>query len=223
MATNLRLDWATHEAAAYACKNWHYSKCTPKSKQVRVGVWEDGRFIGVVMIGNSSGHSLFNFLGLNQFTGAELTRIALKEHKTPVSRIVSIAVKMVRKENPKLKALVSFADPNVGHAGGIYQAGNWKYFGLGSKQRQYYFRGKWRNDMKLMQFFKGRRGQMRQLKQKELLPKHKYVLFFCKDLENKMSSHFKDYPKRAVSIDNDAAPNQVAEGGVNPTTALQKK
>jgi hypothetical protein len=28
----LKIDWASHEAAKYACENWHYSKCLPAGK-----------------------------------------------------------------------------------------------------------------------------------------------------------------------------------------------
>ena len=47
----LKLDWATHEAATYAVEHWHYSHTMPKSKLVKIGVWEDGKFIGVVLFG----------------------------------------------------------------------------------------------------------------------------------------------------------------------------
>lgn len=175
---DLKIDWASTESAKFACKNWHYSKCTPKSKQNKIGVWENDIFIGVVMIGNSSGSTVLNFLGLNQFSGAELTRVALNKHITPVSRIIRIALKFIKSHNPGLRALVSYADANVGHHGGIYQAGNWKYFGLSTSVTQYFFRGKWRNDMKFNEFFKGRRDLIKSLPSRELTGKYKYVLFF---------------------------------------------
>jgi hypothetical protein len=31
----LKLDWCSHEAAKYACENWHYSKCVPNQKTVK--------------------------------------------------------------------------------------------------------------------------------------------------------------------------------------------
>ena len=42
----LKIDWASHEAAKFACVNWHYSKCLPIGKLVKVGVWEDSKYIG---------------------------------------------------------------------------------------------------------------------------------------------------------------------------------
>lgn len=196
MRIELKIDWATYEAAKYACETWHYSKCIPKSKQNRIGVWEDNKFIGVVMVGNSSGCTALDFLGLDQFSGAELTRVALNSHKTPVSRIVSIALKFIKKKNPKLRAIISYADSNQGHVGGIYQAGNWKYFGTSTAQKQWYFRGKWRNDMPLNQHFRGRKEEKDKLPSRKIMGKHKYVMFLDKDLEER-------------------------EGGVNPTTTLQ--
>lgn len=221
--TSLKIDWATHEAAKYACENWHYSGCVPKSKQNKIAIYEDEKFVGVVMVGSSTGPNVFSFLGLTQFTGAELTRVALRNHKTPVSRILSIAFKFIQKKNPKLKAIVSFADANVGHHGGIYQAGNWKYFGRSTPQKQWKVNGKWRNDVKLFEAFKGKTDSLKNFPQRLLEGKHKYVYFFDKDLEEKFKSSFLKYPKRVTSIDNDASTFHVEEGGVSPTVTLQNE
>ncbi len=45
----LRISFASQEAARFACVNWHYSKRIPTSKLVRFGVWENGRFVGVLL------------------------------------------------------------------------------------------------------------------------------------------------------------------------------
>ena len=45
----VRLDWCTHKAAASACKYWHYSGCMPTGKTVKIGVWEDSQFVGVII------------------------------------------------------------------------------------------------------------------------------------------------------------------------------
>ena len=45
----LKVDWATHEAAKHSCVNWHYSKCLPAGKLVKIGAWENSKFIGVVI------------------------------------------------------------------------------------------------------------------------------------------------------------------------------
>jgi hypothetical protein len=101
----------------------------PTGKLARLGVWEDGEFVGVVLFGLGGSKHLLTKYGLRVFEGCELVRIAMAKHKTPVSKVVAIAIRMLRTNYPKLKVIVSFADPAEGHVGSIYQAGNWIYTG----------------------------------------------------------------------------------------------
>ena len=123
----LLIDFCSHKAAKFACKTWHYSKSIPAGKLVKIGVWENQQFIGVVIFGRGANRNMLSPYGLKKNEGCELVRVALREHKTPVSRIVAIALKMLKKTNPNLKIVVSYADTVRGHHGGIYQAGNWIY------------------------------------------------------------------------------------------------
>lgn len=124
---DLHIDWATHKAAEYACKTWHYSGCVPAGKLVKVGAWESGTFIGVVIFSRGANNNMLQPYGLQPTEGCELARVALRGHITPVSRIIAIAMKFLKKANPKLRLVVSYADMDQGHNGGIYQAGNWIY------------------------------------------------------------------------------------------------
>lgn len=132
---DLRIDWATHEAAKYACINWHYSKCIPVGKLVKVGAWENGKFVGVVLFARGATPNLGSPYGLGQDECVELVRIALTKHEIPVSRIASLAMKFLHRSNTKLRLVVSFADQSQGHHGGIYQAGNWIYTGQGDSAK----------------------------------------------------------------------------------------
>jgi hypothetical protein len=60
---------------------------------------------------------------------SELCRIALTKHTTPVSKIISIAVRTLKREMPGIWLIVSYADLNQGHLGKIYQASNWLFVG----------------------------------------------------------------------------------------------
>lgn len=134
----LKLDWCSLKAAKYACEKWHYSRVLPAGKSNFIGVWEDGEFIGAVCFGCGSGNATNGKMyGLQLMQMAELTRVALREHKTPVSRIVAIALRLVVKRNPGLRLIVSYADPVRGHVGGIYQAGGWVYAGDSAKSKTY--------------------------------------------------------------------------------------
>jgi hypothetical protein len=132
-----KIDWASHESAKYACENWHYSKCLPVPPLVKIGVWENKKFIGCVIFSRGASSNLLKPYGLTQVQGCELTRIALNKHVTPVSRIISIAIKFLKKNSPELKLIISFADPNEGHHGGVYQATNWVYSGKSAKSFKY--------------------------------------------------------------------------------------
>jgi len=126
---DLRIDWATHDAAKYACENWHYSKSIPVPPLVKVGVWEKGKFIGVVIFSRGASSNLMAPYGLTQDQGCELTRIALRAHDSPVSRIAKLAMQFLKRNSPDLRLIVSFADPQYGHHGGIYQACGFAYVG----------------------------------------------------------------------------------------------
>jgi len=126
---DLRIDWATHQAAKYACENWHYSGSIPVPPLVKVGVWEHGKFIGVVIFSRGANNNLLKPFGLKQTEGCELTRIAMTKHDAPVSRVVRLAVQFLKRNSNELRLIVSFADPSEGHHGGVYQAGNWIYTG----------------------------------------------------------------------------------------------
>jgi hypothetical protein len=217
---DLRIDWATHAAAKYACEHWHYSRCTPKFKQVWIGVWEDERFIGIVAFGRSSTPYLGDAFGLKTTECCELTRVALTAHKSPVSRIVSLALMFLKKQSPGMRLVVSLADSLQGHHGGIYQAGNWIYIGRSSEMQQFYFRGKWRNDSSLMRYLQVNPAAKSVLKKRKVPGKHKYLMPLDSDMRKRISTLSKPYPKRAQGDTKDTPGNLPGEGGSTPTCAL---
>lgn len=131
------------QAALFAVKNWHYSKSLPASKLIRYGVFEDSKFIGVIIFSRGASPHLGNAIGLDQTEICELTRIALDKHTTPVSQLVAKALKLLKASNPGLRCVISFADPKEGHKGGIYQAGNWVFTGKSNSVIEYFIDGRW--------------------------------------------------------------------------------
>lgn len=131
------------DAARYAAEHWHYSGCLPAGKMMRVGVWEDGEFIGVVIFSRGTNAHLFTLVGAKDQTECvELTRVALRhDHRSTVTSIVAKAIDAFRDESPGVRAIVSYADPGVGHHGGIYQAGGWTYIGTSSVANYIYVDG----------------------------------------------------------------------------------
>ena len=142
---NLHLDWCSHEAAKYACEKWHYSKSFPCGKTVKIGVWEEKKFIGVIIFSSGANFMIGKPYNLKMTEICELTRVALTSHKNQVSKIVAISIKILRKFCPKLRLIVSYADPEQNHVGAIYQAMNWVFVGRTSSGTQIVVQGQKRH------------------------------------------------------------------------------
>lgn len=227
--TNLSIDWATHQAAKYAVESWHYSRVLPVPPLVKVGAWENGEFIGVVIFSRGANNNLLKPFGLSQTEGCELTRVALTKHKSQVSRIVRLAIQFLKRNSPELKLIVSFADPSEGHHGGIYQAGNWIYTGRQPPTTEYIAPdGKqWHGRMVSKDGRKKVQGKYRpcwrisQCSPVEKPGKHRYLMPLDNEMKNYILPLAKPYPKRAGSDTKDTADLQSAKGGSTPTPALQ--
>lgn len=206
---DLRIDWATHEAAKYACVNWHYSGCLPAGKLVKVGAWENGKFIGVVLFGRGASPTLGKKFKLGQDQCVELVRIALTKHDTPVSRIASLAMKFLGRSNPKLRLVVSFADPDKGHHGGIYQAGNWIFCGDSPSTTELFVKGRWVH-------WRGGFYEKTEATPRRTMPgKHRYLMPLDADMRARILPLAKPYPKRAKQAMDDNQSSQ-RQGGTDP-------
>ena len=130
------------KAATFAVMNWHYSKTMPVGKSFKLGIWEQKQFIGAIIYGWGANHNLSKPYGLDMTECVELVRVAMRDHKVPVSQAVSSSLKQLKKHNPGLRLVISFADPYQGHRGGIYQAGNWIYAGQSPPKTDFILNGK---------------------------------------------------------------------------------
>jgi hypothetical protein len=223
---DLKIDWATHEAAKYACVNWHYSKCMPAGKLVKVGAWENGKYIGVVLFARGANHNMSKPYNLGQDECVELARIALTRHQMPVSKIMALAIKFLKKSNPKLRLVVSYADLDKNHHGGIYQATNWVYEGLfNSGNRQgFLIKGRVRHNKSVHSM--GVKQNIHEVrkhldsKATEVFTKgkHKYLMPLDAEMKSRILPLSKPYPKRAKD---QALDDQSSLGGETPTCTLQ--
>lgn len=222
----LLIDWASHEAAKYACENWHYSKCLSAGKSVKVGVWENDKFIGVVVFGLGATPNLSKSYNLSMTECCELTRVALSKHMTPVSKIVSIAIRFLKKTNPGLRLIVSFADySGQNHVGTIYQAGNWIYSGS-AKLDQWMINNKMIHPRSVVakygtQAEKFIKEKVDKNAKKIWGIKHRYLMPLDVETSKKIESLRKPYPKRASSVESGTSEFHSERGGESPTDALQ--
>ena len=222
---NLKIDYCSHKASKYAVENWHYSKRMPKSKIVKYGVWENNNFIGTILYGVGATRKLVNPYNLIPEEGCELLRVALKKHFYPVSKMISITIKMLKKQSPNLKLIVSFADSNENHVGGIYQAGNWVY--NGKSDGSYWFKDK-----------KGKIWHPRNVGKDLSKPsicirpqdcekvwkngKYRYLYPLNKNIRKQILKLSKPYPKNNcdASVIRSTPVNHIGSGGAVPTASL---
>jgi hypothetical protein len=196
MAADLQVDWCEYQAAKFSVENWHYSGCMPAIKNVNLGVWESGNFIGAVVFSRPANANLGDIFSLDQSQFAELTRVALDEHQSPVSQIVTYAIKKLKTKDPGLKCLFSYADPVQNHTGTIYQAMNWYYLGRGSKSRLGREKGKtdWKHSRQIQRLVQTGRVDRENIEYKTVPGKHKYVYPLDDEIEHKVKPMSQPYP-----------------------------
>jgi len=180
-------------------------------------------YIGAVVYGSGANRHSHRPYELHPYEVCELVRVALTKHKAPVSQVVSIATKMVRKLNPRLRLIISYADGAQQHHGGIYQAMNWIYTGPTEQSNTQGIRtagGKVVH--KKTWFGKHRSYDLARFNATWTAPrpKHKYLLPLDDAMRKQLQPLSKPYPKRAQSIDSDATATHAVEGGATPTCAL---
>lgn len=118
--------------------NWmsmrHYSNTCPTNTKRAFGLFDAERMIGACLFGPPS-----RLNAGRRFKGcAELTRLFVEDGtpKNTESFFVGACLRHLRRER-LWDGIVSYADPNVGHRGTIYQAANFKLVRQSSKSYHY--------------------------------------------------------------------------------------
>jgi len=230
MREGLHLDFCSHEAAKHAVHRWHYSRRMPKSKLVRIGVWEDEKFSGAIIYGLGANRHLARPFGLATTECCELVRVALapgREH--PTSQCVAVSLKLLKRQSPGLRLVVSFADLGQGHLGTLYQAGGWLYLGT-SEQSYFRIHGRVVHPRTVYDRY-GPGGQSigwlrgnvdPRAERVEQASKLRYVMPLDRAMRRQLAPQALPYPKSAAEVTRSDTPGaQPGEGGATPTRPLQ--
>ncbi len=203
----------------------------PSGRLVTIGAWEDGAFIGAVVFGRGASSEIGSPFRLRQDQICELCRIALAQHETPVSRILSIAVKLLRKQSPDLRAVISFADPEHGHDGrGVYAAARWTYLGETAREALLYVYGRETHARTISSRYGTRDLRWPQAnvdphaRRIDCPPKHKYALGLTPDMCARLARLAQPYPNRSREGSRaSAATGRLlpVEAGATPSPSLQ--
>ena len=121
------------QMAAEIIRANHYTHTVPSGKSYYVQ-FEDC----IVVWSIPANKNLARFLLPDGGSVWELSRLWAPDGHRPnlLTQAISAATKVICKlENPDL--LVSYADPNAGHSGGVYRAASWIYHGQSGESRVY--------------------------------------------------------------------------------------
>ena len=126
----MKLEIASYQAVKYACMVYHYAKAVPLSLCAFSVFNSKNEWCGVIVYSSGANQNLGKKFHLAQGEVCELVRVALNGKQESTSKALSVSLKLLRKYNPLLKLVVSYADCDQEHTGVIYQATNWIYEGL---------------------------------------------------------------------------------------------
>ena len=189
--------------------NKHYANTWTASSDIYAIYYRDGehkffdsdnlKLIGCVIYGNPVGFRVVKSI-CNELTDIdvlELKRLWIEDGygKNIESYCIAQTLKMLKKDSPQTKVVISYADPAAKHKGIIYRATNWLYQGknIGAADA-YMFRypntDKWLTDRAIGEQLgtNGLRGVLRKVPDMEYrkkLRKHRYIYFLCNKKEKK--------------------------------------
>lgn len=192
----MRLTKANSKAIKKACLDFHYAKSIP-TVQYAYNIYNNkNEWCGVIIFGGGANNNLAKSFDLYNGEVLELERVALNGKQEQTSKAVSLALKVLHKENPIVKMIVSYADHRQQHLGIIYQATNWLYLGkIITSDFQYYYNGKWTHE-RTINSKKNKNELKNTLQKRKNSNKFKYVYCFDKQLKDKYKKISINYPKK---------------------------
>lgn len=119
--------------AAQTIRGFHYTHSVPSGKSHYVR-FQDALVVWAIPANNNLANFILGWPG-NVW---ELSRLWAPDghDKNLLTQAISAGVKIIQAiESPD--ALVSYADPNAGHRGGVYRAASWIYCGTSEEVRTY--------------------------------------------------------------------------------------
>ena len=182
----------------------HYSHTFP-SAELSLGFYIDGKLNAVIVYGQSASSTMKDSLPGKYW---ELVRLFSFDWagKNMESYCIGRSIKYIKKNHKDIKILVSFADPEQGHLGKVYQATNWLYSGKSVEDNYYIIDGEKVHPRTMNQRY-GTRSKTKleklgvEYEIKKLYSKHRYLYFLGesrkenKELKKQLKYEILPYPK----------------------------
>lgn len=110
-------------------KKYHYSGKVTQNSQLNFGVFLNGVLLGAAQFGPSiDKRRMGQNLGIGMNESIELNRLAISDElgKNAESRVLGVCLRMIKKQYPFIRCVISFADACQCGDGTIYRASNFK-------------------------------------------------------------------------------------------------
>lgn len=122
------------EEAELVLSHNHYSHSVPSGKSLYFA-FEDA----IVVYSIPANNNLSKFLVGEPNAVWELSRLWAPDghRENLLTQAIAVTLSEFRREEPTCKAVVSYADPNAGHSGGVYKAASWVFTGQSEESRLY--------------------------------------------------------------------------------------
>ena len=190
----MKLEIASSKAVKYACLNFHYAKVVPVVGIAFSVFNEKDEWCGVITFGYGASANMGKPYKLNHGQYLELTRMALNSKQESTSKAMSIAIRLIKKNCPTVKLLISYADKGQNHKGIIYQATNWYLVDESeSSGFEVWYKGKWVHDRGPNTLPK---EQRKKLTYRKKSGKYKYLFPIDRSLVDMCNKLSKPYPKK---------------------------
>jgi hypothetical protein len=224
---------ASKEAIKYACLNFHYAKSIPVNVHGYAVFNNNEEWCGVILYGTGANNNIATGYGLKQGEVIELVRMALNGKQESTSKALALSLKLIKKDVPLCKLVVSYADKDQNHTGIIYQATNWVYTGISMENKtdsSWMVNGK-RYHGRIVSDWVKSKGGLNGLTRKEFIHKHydknaeefvtkgkiKYLYTLDKSMLQLVKGLSKPYPKSVSSVNVNTSDFQLENGGSIPT------
>jgi hypothetical protein len=139
----LQLKLIPAQLALNIYRKWHYLKGISFISAVNLGAFFDGAYHGAISYGPPNATELADCFDRKTQDGWwEIKRFALSPRcqRNSESRMIGISIKLLRRME-YVKGIVTYADSQQGHDGGIYKATGFTYMGLTELKKDFVMNG----------------------------------------------------------------------------------
>ena len=122
-------------SAVRTIQSMHYTRSVPSGKSHYFGYEES-----IIVYSIPANKNIANYILGYDGDVWELSRLWAPDghERNLLTKAIKHSIVSLRLLEPQIEALVSYADPNAGHHGGVYRAASWIYHGQSDETRAYH-------------------------------------------------------------------------------------